>query len=121
TIGAVRQARVHLVLPERELFSRDQQSPSASVFLRLQGSGLTAEQITAIRHLVAAAVPRLQPGDVSIIDDRGNLLARGQAAGSAEMAAMTAEEIRTAQERRLTRTVEELLSRTVGYGRVRAQ
>ncbi len=121
TIANVRQARVHLVMPERELFSREQQAPSASVFLRLTGPGLAPEQIVAIQHLVSAAVPRLQARNISIVDDRGNLLASTTDGDSEQQAALTGEQARRALERRLAETVEALLSRTVGFGRVRAQ
>ena len=61
TIGAmrnVRGARVHLVMPRRELFSREKQEASASVVLQVQGSArLGNEQVQAIQHLIAAAVP----------------------------------------------------------------
>ena len=80
TLSAIRQvksARVHLVLPRREVFSRDQQEPSATVVLRLNGSALQASQVVAIRHLVATAVPGLQPTRISVIDNNGRLLARG--------------------------------------------
>lgn len=76
TIGKVRSARVHLVLPKRELFSRDKQQPSASITLKTSGQ-LSKEQVAAIQHLVAAAVPSLDPNRVSIIDSKGKLLARG--------------------------------------------
>jgi len=81
TIGAmnnVRGARVHLVLPQRELFSRERRKPSASVVLQVQGAGrLGREQVLAIQHLVAAAVPDMEPQNISILDSRGQLLARG--------------------------------------------
>lgn len=121
TIQGVRQARVHLVLPERELFSRDAQPPTASVFLRLSAAGLSSEQVLAIQHLVAASVPRLQPGDISIVDHQGNLLARGPSGDVEALQLQTAEERRVAYERRLKQTIEDLLSRSLGYGKVRAQ
>ena len=58
TLGKVRAARVHLVLPKRELFSREKQRPSASITLKTSGT-LEKEQVAAIQHLVAAAVPSL--------------------------------------------------------------
>ncbi len=119
TIANVRQARVHLVLPERELFSRDRQESSASVFLRLRG-GLSGQQIVAVQHLVAAAVPSLEPQNVSIVDDRGTLLARG-GEGEGAMGLSTAEEMRRNYELRLSQSLEDLLARTVGAGKVRAQ
>ena len=120
TISGVRQARVHLVLPERQLFSRETESPSASVFLRLASAGLSSEQILAIQHMVAASVPRLAPNDISIVDHHGNLLARGPAGNAEDLHRLSSEESRLAEERRLRQTIEELLARSVGYGKVRA-
>ena len=120
TISGVRQARVHLVLPERQLFSREAQSPSASVFLRLAGAGLSSEQILAIQHLVASSVPRLAPDAISIVDHHGNLLARGPAGSAEDLLRLSSEETRLAEERRMRQTIEELLARSVGYGKVRA-
>ena len=120
TVANVRQARVHLVLPERELFSRDRQQSSASVFLRIRG-GLSGQQIVAVQHLVAAAVPGLEPQNVSIVDDRGNLLARGTDGADGSMGLSTAEEMRRNYELRVSQSLEDLLARTVGAGKVRAQ
>ena len=123
SIRNVRGARVHLVLPQQELFSRDRRKPSASVVLQVQGSGrLGKEQVSSIQHLVAAAVPELGPETVSILDDRGQLLARGFGEeGSAQLAAENADEMRIAHEDRIRRQIEELIERTVGLGRVRAE
>lgn len=120
TIASVRQARVHLVLPERQLFSRDRQEPSASVFLRIRG-GLGNQQIVAIQHLVAAAVPGLDTQNISIVDDRGTLLARGTDGDGGGIGLSVAEEMRRNYEMRLGQSLEEFLSRTVGPGKVRAQ
>jgi flagellar M-ring protein FliF len=122
SVSSVKQARVHLVLPRRELFSRDRQEPSASIVLMLGGSrGLDRQQVTSIQHLVAAAVPGLKPTMVSIIDDAGNLLARGTEEGDLSQTANRAEEMRIGYESRLVRTIEELLGRSLGPGNVRAQ
>lgn len=124
-LGPVTNARVHLVIPRRDLFSRDRQEPTASVVLRLRdASGLPRAQVAAIQHLVASSVAGLKPTRVSIIDDRGNLLARGQSDGddnSPQATAANAEEMRRTYEQRLARTIEELLERSVGAGRVRAE
>jgi len=123
TIGALdamRSARVHLVLPQRELFSRDSRPASASVFISLRPGGrLEREQILSIQSLVASAVPNLKPNAVSIIDSNGNLLARG---GDEQDTLMTikAEEMRRSYEQRLTGAVEDIIGRIVGYGNVRA-
>ncbi len=122
SIQAVKQARVHLVLPKRQMFSRETQEPSASIALQLQGKELDAEQISAIQHLVAAAVPQLVPSKVSIIDERGHLLARGDGEQqTATFLTQTANEMRVRNETRLRNTIEDLLSRSLGYDQVRAE
>src|SRR6476469_3942799 len=78
TIDRVQQARVHLVLPERPLFSREKAEPSASIVLKVRGS-LEAQQVRAIRHIVASAVNGLKPQRVSVVDEAGRLLADGNA------------------------------------------
>lgn len=122
SLSGVRAARVHLVLPKREPFQRDRQEAQASVVLTMAGSTrLDREQVQAVLHLVSAAVPGLSPRNVSIVDSRGELMARsGQAVGGMGLA-LNAEEIRRAQELRLARGVEEMLERIVGPGRVRVE
>ncbi|HEX2114573.1 MAG TPA: flagellar basal-body MS-ring/collar protein FliF [Alphaproteobacteria bacterium] len=124
SLGPISNARVHLVIPRRDLFSRERQEPTASVVLRLREAGsLPRIQVNAIQHLVASSVAGLKPARVSVIDDRGNLLARGQAEGedSPMSTAVTADERRRSYEQRLARTIEELLERSVGAGKVRAE
>lgn len=123
TIGSlepVRSARVHLVLPQRELFSRENRASSSSVFLGLRpGATLSQEQILAIQSLVSSAVPQLKPQSVAVIDSNGNLLARGE--GDEDiMMSLKSEEMRRNYERRLTGAVEDLVGRVVGFGKVRA-
>lgn len=116
----VRSARVHLVLPQRELFARQARPASASVAIGLRpGKRLESEQISAIQSLIAGAVPELKMEEVSIIDQNGTLLARG-GDSSTDKATMKAEELRLKQEQRLIQTIEDLVGRTVGYGKVRA-
>lgn len=121
TIGSIAQiksARVHLVIPQRELFSRDKPQPSASIIL-VQRGAIDRSQVVAIQHLVAAAVPGLKPAAVSVVDEQGNLLARGTDDGSANP--VGAEEMRLAYENRMRRSIEELLQRSLGYGKIRAE
>lgn len=121
-LAGVRQARVHLVLPRREPFSRERGEAQASVVLTMQGAQrLDREGVQAVLHLVSAAVPGLRPQNVSIVDSRGELLARGGQALAGPAAAQGTEELRRTQELRLARAVEDLLERTLGPGRVRAE
>ncbi len=120
SMQGVGNARVQLVLPRRELFARDAQQARASVFLEARGQ-LGREQINAIQHLVSAAVPQLDPGRVAIVDSRGNLLASGGGTDTVSAQQASAEEQRISIEQRLSARVEEILGRTVGFDKVRAQ
>ncbi len=118
-IDRVQAARVHLVLPERPLFSRDKIEPSASIVLRVRGA-LEAQQVRAIRHLIASAVNGLKPQRVSIVDEAGRLLADGSATDD-PAAAGASDERQAAFERRLKEQIESIVSSVVGPGRARVQ
>ncbi len=119
----VDQARVHLVIPQRELFTRDRKEPTASVALKLKGGNqLNKQEVTAIRHLVATAVPGLKMQRITIVDSRGRLLAKGvDEEGDPHVFAAEAEEFRINYENRLRDTVERLLEQTLGAGKVKAE
>jgi len=116
-IDRIQAARVHLVLPERPLFSRETPEPSASIVVRVRGA-LEPQQIRAIRHLVASSVNGLKPQRVSIVDESGQLLADG-AASDVDQAA--GDERRAAFEKRMRKQVEDIVSSVVGQGRARVQ
>ncbi len=118
-IKAVRSARVHIVMPERELFSRQTREPTASIVLRV-ATPLTREQIAAIEHLVAAAVPGLSPSKISIVDQNGTLLARSREDGPDALAS-SLDDKRRGLEEYYRRRIEQLLEKAVGVGHVRAQ
>lgn len=116
-------ARVHLVLPRRELFSRETVEPTASVAVKLRGaSGLSKAEIASIRHLVATAVPGLKAQRVTIVDSRGQLLARG-IDDPADTSALNenAEEFRITYERAMRENIERLVEQSVGLGKVKAE
>ena len=118
----VKAARVHLVLPKRELFRREQVEPSASVTLRMYGGHrLDQQQVAAVQHLVAASVPGLQPNNITLIDDRGTLLVRGGDPTEEDGLATRADDYRIAYENRLKHAIEQLLERSLGSGRVHAE
>jgi flagellar M-ring protein FliF len=120
TIEGVESTRVHLVVPERQIFSRDAQNPSASVVIKTRGV-LGKGQVQAIQHLVAASVASLTPDHVAIIDDKGNLLAGGTDLSGAEGAATAQEQHTTDYEDRIRQRVEGMVASVVGQGHVRAQ
>jgi len=118
-IDRIQAARVHLVLPERPLFSRETPEPSASIVLRVRGA-LEPQQVRAIRHLVASAVNGLKPQRVSIVDEAGQLLADGAAADAAN-GGLSSDERRINFEKRMRGEVESIVSSVVGSGRARVQ
>ncbi|WP_377840054.1 flagellar basal-body MS-ring/collar protein FliF [Bosea sp. UC22_33] len=119
SIGRVQAARVHLVIPERRLFERDREPPRASIALKLAGD-LDAAQVRAVRHLVASAVDGLKPERVSIVDERGRLLADG-AQTDQGLIGLGIEERQTAIEKRIKGQVEDIVASVVGHGRARVQ
>ena len=119
SIERVQAARVHLVLPERPLFSRDKVEASASIVLKVRGA-LEPQQIRAIRHLAASAVNGLKPERVSIVDESGRLLADGAKSANA-MEGAGADERKVAFESRLRGEVEAIVSSIVGPGHARVQ
>jgi len=116
-IDRIQAARVHLVLPERPLFSRETPEPSASIVVRVRGA-LEPQQIRAIRHLVASAVSGLKPQRVSIVDETGQLLADGE---GGDNESVVGDERRAAYEKRMRNEVEAIVSSVVGAGRARVQ
>lgn len=125
TISAFQQiesARVHLVVPKRELFSRDRQEPTASVALKLRGNmEMEKNQIASIVNFVAAAVPGLKPANVNIVDNFGRLLARAEEEGSVGAMINDATEFRNDYETKMRSKLEELVEKVVGPGRVKVK
>ena len=125
SIDGIRTTRVHLVLPKRELFNRNQREPRASVVLTLTRTSQTLpkSQIAAIRSLIASAVPALAIANISVIDSKGRLLARGSTGeeGDAYIGGSSADEIRAAYESRLSTDLQELVENVVGFGNARVE
>jgi flagellar M-ring protein FliF len=120
TIEGIESARVHLVVPERQIFSRDEQTPSASVVLKTRGQ-MEHGQVQAIQHLVAAAVASLSPDRVAIVDDRGSLLAGGDGKTGPDAIAQGEEQHTTEFEDRLRTRIESIVGSVVGAGHARVQ
>ncbi len=120
TISGIESARVHLVVPDHEIFARDSQPPSASVVLKTRGR-LDRGQVEAIQHLVAAAVAGMDSRRVAIVDDHGDLLAGGDGKIGPDGSTLDQERNTTNFEDRLRQRVEGILSSVVGPGHVRVQ
>ncbi len=119
----IQSARVHLVVPRRDLFSRKKQEPSASIVLSMRGNKyLDKNEIAAIGHLVATAVPSLDVEKITIVDSSGRPFKLGAKNGDdPAMVANSSQEYRLALERKLKNVIEDIVGRSVGLGRVEAQ
>lgn len=120
TIDEVRQARVHIVLPEESFFEEDQEETTASVVLRLKGS-LAHGQIAGITRLVAASVEGLRPDNVTVVDTFGNLLSSPREEDTLAAATSAQLALKTQVERYLRQKVSGILEGVLGQGRVVAQ
>jgi flagellar M-ring protein FliF len=121
SMGAVREARVHLALPKQTAFIRDRKGASASVLLHLYGGRVLEEdQAAAVVNLVASSVPNLIASDVTVIDQHGRLLSADDSQAAGAQAASQFKYSRRLEETYKKR-IEELLTPLVGAGRVRAE
>ncbi|GAB6034267.1 flagellar basal-body MS-ring/collar protein FliF [Galenea microaerophila] len=122
SINAVKSARVMLGLPKRSVFVRKQKPATASVVVQLYpGRSLSEEQVSAIVHLVSSSVPNLDPKNVTVVDQNGNLLTDNSQTGSMRMSMKQLEYTRDI-ESTLSRRIIQLLSPIVGgEDKVRAQ
>ncbi len=116
-IREVRQARVHIVLPQPTVFSDREKPTTASVVLGLQpGARLTPEQVRAIVHLVSGSVEGLDADHVTVIDSAGRMLSqradRGVGAGGANQL-----EYQVSLEAELQRRVQSMLEEVLGPGK----
>ena len=123
SFDTVENARVHLVSPKRELFSREANEPTASVAVKLRGAGeLNKNEIAAIRNLVASAVPGLKPQRVTVVDSRGVMLAKGvDTTNDPNAVSEDSEGFRTEYEKKTVERLERLLEQSVGIGKVKAE
>ncbi|MBO1327851.1 flagellar basal-body MS-ring/collar protein FliF [Acetobacter suratthaniensis] len=121
-LHGVRNVRVHLVLPHRDLFSTQTSPSQASVVLDIgRGGRMSPDGIQAIQNLVAAAVPGLRPQNISIVDTRGDVLVKPGDPDSVAGQESTIDKLRFSEEQRLSQAVEDMLVPTLGAGHVRAR
>ena len=117
TIGAldgVTSARVHLVLPKRQLFEEEAELPSASVSIGVGGREPTADQVRAMQNLVSGAVPNLKPDRVTVVDQHAKTLSGGETGMAAE-----ADSRKSVVEQRIAKQVKTLVEGIVGAGKAR--
>ena len=114
SLDGITAARVHLVLPKRQLFEEEADQPSASVTVGVGGREPGPDQVRAIQNLVAGAVPNLKPDRVTVIDQHAKTLSGGDTGIAAE-----ADGRKSEVEQRISKQVKTLVEGIVGAGKAR--
>jgi flagellar M-ring protein FliF len=121
TINAVQSARVHLAIPKQSVFIRKRKTPSASVTLKLfAGRKLQEGQIDAIVHMVASSVAELEAEQVTVVDQRGNLLSSTKGSESMQLSASQFDHTNKVEDRYRDR-IYDILVPILGEDKVRVQ
>lgn len=122
SIHSVRSARVHLAIPKQSVFLRDRREPTASVLVELfPGRRIEPDQVRAITNLVATSIPELTAENVTVVDQRGNLLSRMVLDDPKLVAANRQLEYTQRVEERLSRRIHSILEPMLGGGKFRAE
>jgi flagellar M-ring protein FliF len=119
SMRGISSARVQIALPRRELFQADAAEPTAAVVVGLGGRALSADQVRAIRNVVASSVPNLKPDRVTVVDETNQTLAAGS--DDSGFTSASAEEAKTSTEAQLQARIKDLVEGVVGPGAARVQ
>ncbi len=121
SLNNVKGARVHLAIPKSSVFVRDERKPSASVLVELYaGRSLEPGQVLAIVNLVATSVPELSKSQITVVDQKGNLLS-DQGENSALTMAGKQFDYSRRMEGMLTQRVHNILQPVLGNDRYKAE
>lgn len=115
----ISSAKVMIALPRREMFATDSAEPTAAVTVGVGGRALTADQVQAIRNVVASSVPGLKPERVTVTDTSNRTLAAGS--GEAGFSAASASDAKSAAETQLQTRILDIVEGVVGPGAARVQ
>jgi flagellar M-ring protein FliF len=113
-LDGITAARVHLVLPKRQLFEEEAEQPSAAVSIGVGGREPGPDQVRAIQNLIAGAVPGLKPDRVTVVDQHAKTLSGGDTGMAAE-----ADGRKSEIEQRIAKQVKTLVEGIVGAGKAR--
>jgi flagellar M-ring protein FliF len=113
-LDGINSARVHLVLPKRQLFEEEADQPSASVSVGVGGREPGPDQVRAMQNLVAGAVPNLKPDRVTVVDQHAKTLSGGDTGMAAE-----ADGRKSQVEQRIAKQIKAMVEGIVGPGKAR--
>lgn len=121
SIRSVRSTRVHLAIPKQSVFVRKKTKPTASVVVDLYaGRNLDSGQVAAIVHMVASAIPNMESGQVSVIDQNGRLLTTKDGGDDMALSVRQLGFVRS-MESSYEERIQNILEPFIGVGKVRAQ
>lgn len=123
SLSTVQKSRVHLVLPEKTLFAFQDKKPeaSAAVFVTLgQGRKLNSSEVDGIVHLVASSVEGLSSENITVLDNKGNLLTKPSEDGVMALSS-TQMDYQHSYEKNLTNKIMSILEPVVGKGKIKAR
>lgn len=116
-IDSVSQSRVHIAIPEQNVFGDDNKQPTASVVLKMRaGNRLNTDQVAGIVRLVSSAVDGLTPDKVTIVDTDGNMLSEPVDSATGLDPRMSSSQLRMKQEyeRQVQQDIQSMLERVLG-------
>ena len=124
SLSQIENSRVHLVLPKKELFSKSNVTPSASIMIKLKpGASISKNEVKAITNLVSKAVPDLISENITIIDSMGHPLKMPGSENEGLLGGDNSEfkliEYQNLLEKQLKLKIENLLESRVGIGKVK--
>jgi len=117
SIEGVNAATVHLAIPQKDVFSDDQQKPTASVLVATgTGKDLKDDQVQAVVHLVASSVEGLDPTNVTVVGADGTVLSGTGTATGGGATGDSRSRATTDYESRLNSSVQRMLDQALGNG-----
>lgn len=119
SMRGITSARVHITMPRREMFQAAATDPTAAVVVGVGGRDLSADQVRAIRNVVASSVPNLKPDKVTVTDQSNRTLAAGSEDSSFTSA--NAEAAKATTESQLQTRIKDIVEGVVGAGAARVQ
>jgi flagellar M-ring protein FliF len=119
SMRGISSARVHITMPRREMFSAAAADPTAAVVVGLSSRDLSAEQVRAIRNVVASSVPNLKPDKVTVTDQANRTLAAGSE--DSGFTSATAESAKASTEAQMQSRIRDIVEGVVGQGAARVQ
>ncbi|MNK16527.1 Flagellar M-ring protein [compost metagenome] len=119
SMRGITSARVHITMPRREMFQAAATDPTAAVVVGVGGRDLSADQVRAIRNVVASSVPNLKPDKVTVTDQSNRTLAAGSE--DSGFTSANAEAAKATTESQLQTRIRDIVEGVVGAGAARVQ